>query len=99
MGVPAITSDLAGFGCYADEVFRDHDAWGLQVLPRRERRYHDAAADLAERMLSFCRLPRAGRVALRNDAEAHSQVFDWSMLASAYHMAHDRACAVRFGTG
>jgi glycogen(starch) synthase len=96
MGVPAITSDLAGFGRYAGEVFPDHDAWGLQVLPRRERRYHDAAADLAERILAFCQLDRAGRVALRNEVEAHSHVFDWSILASAYHEAHERAFTVRF---
>jgi len=46
MGVPAITSDLAGFGRYVQDVFPDHDEWGLQILPRRGRRYHDAAADL-----------------------------------------------------
>ncbi|UCE86892.1 MAG: glycosyltransferase, partial [Deltaproteobacteria bacterium] len=99
MGVPAITSDLAGFGRYAGDVFPDHDAWGLQILPRRGRRYHDAAGDLAERILTFCELDRAGRVALRNEVEAHSRVFEWSRLASAYHEAHDRALAARFAAG
>jgi glycogen(starch) synthase len=99
MGVPAITSDLAGFGCYVEEAFPDHDEWGLQVLPRREHRYHDAAADLTERILSFCRLDRAGRVALRNKVEAKARIFDWSELASAYHATHDRAYDARFGAG
>ncbi len=99
MGVPAITSDLAGFGCYVEEVFPDHDAWGLQVLKRRNQRYHDAAADLTERVLGFCRLDLEGRVALRNKVEVKSQMFDWSALASAYHAAHDRACAAGFGAG
>ena len=51
-------------------------------------------ADLAERVLAFCRLDRSGRVALRNRAEAHSRVFDWTTLSSAYHQAHDQAYAL-----
>jgi glycogen(starch) synthase len=94
LGVPAITSDLAGFGRYAAEVFPDHDEWGLGVLPRRDHRYHDAAADLTERVLEFCQLDRAARGALRNRVDAHSHAFDWSQLADAYHEAHDRALVV-----
>jgi glycogen(starch) synthase len=99
MGVPAITSNLSGFGGYVHEAFPDHDEWGLQILNRRGERYHDVAADLTERVLAFCRLGRQGRIALRNQAVAHSQVFDWSTLADAYHRAHDRALASRFDSG
>jgi glycogen(starch) synthase len=95
MGVPAITSDLAGFGRYVDEVFPEHDDWGLLVLRRRGRSFHDAAADLTRRLLRFCQLDRRGRIALRNDVEAHSRAFDWSRLASAYHEAHDRALSTK----
>jgi glycogen(starch) synthase len=98
MGVPAITSDLAGFGRYVQDVFPDHDEWGLQILPRRGRRYHDAAADLAERVLAFCHLDRPGRIHLRNQVALHSQAFDWSEQANAYHEAHARALLARFGS-
>jgi glycogen synthase len=91
MGVPAITSDLAGFGRYVAEGFPDHDDWGLVVLPRRGRSFEQAAADLTTRLLRFCRLDRRARIALRNEVEAHSRAFDWSRLASAYHEAHDLA--------
>ncbi len=91
MGVPAITSDLAGFGRYAAEVFPDHDDWGLMVLPRRGRSFHDAAADLTRLVLRFCNLDRRRRIRLRNEVESHSRGFDWSRLARAYHEAHDRA--------
>jgi glycogen(starch) synthase len=94
MGVPAITSDLAGFGRYVAEAFTDHDEWGLAVLPRRSRSYHDAAADLTERLLVFGRLDRPARVDLRNRVEAHSGAFDWSQLVVAYHEAHDRCLRV-----
>jgi glycogen synthase len=91
MGVPAITSDLAGFGRYIAEVYPDHDEWGVVVLERRGRSFHDAAADLTSRVMDFCRLDRRARIALRNDVEAHSRAFDWSRLGSAYHEAHDLA--------
>jgi glycogen(starch) synthase len=102
MGVPAITSDLAGFGRYVSEVFPDHDDWGLVVLRRRGRSFQDAAADLNRRLLRFCRFERRERIALRNLVESHSRAFDWSRLASAYHEAHDRALGTqeaRAGTG
>ncbi|MEM1422407.1 MAG: glycosyltransferase [Planctomycetota bacterium] len=94
-GVPAITSDLAGFGRYAREHLPDHDEWGLTVLPRRGRSFHDSAADLARRMLQFCRLERRGRIALRNEVEARAEAFDWDRLARFYDEAHDRALAIR----
>lgn len=97
MGVPAITSDLSGFGGFVRAAFPDHDEWGLQLLTRRGRRYHNVAADLTERVLRFCHLDRQGRIALRNQAVLHSLAFDWSRLASAYHDAHDRALELRFG--
>jgi len=93
MGVPAITSDLAGFGRFVAEVYPDHDDWGLVVLSRRGREFHDTAADLTRRVLRFCRLDRRARIALRNEVEQHSWAFDWSPLGGAYHEAHDLALA------
>jgi glycogen(starch) synthase len=93
MGVPAITSDLAGFGRFVADVYPDHDEWGLAVLPRRGRSFDEAAADLSLRILRLCQLDRRARIALRNEVEQHSWAFDWSRLAGAYHEAHDRALA------
>jgi len=45
--VAAITSDLAGFERYVNDVVPDRDECGLQILPRRGRRSHDAAVDQA----------------------------------------------------
>lgn len=91
MGVPSITSDLAGFGRYASENFPLHDQWGLTVLKRRGRSYHDAAAELARWLLAFCRLERRGRIDLRNEVERHAAEFDWARLIRWYHQAHSMA--------
>jgi len=97
-GVPAITSDLAGFGRYVAEKYPGHDDWGLHVLRRRGRGFHDSAADMARWLLAFCRLERRGRIDLRNEVERRSAEFDWSRMARAYTQAHDLAmerCRVR----
>ena len=91
MGVPAMTSDLAGFGKYVAENFLGHDEWGLTVLRRRGRSFADAAGDLAMRLLEFCKLDRRERIALRNAVDRRSWDFDWARLGPAYHTAHDLA--------
>jgi len=91
LGTPAISSDLAGFGRYVDEVLPDHDRWGVWVQQRRGRTYNEAADDLARRLFEFCLLTRRERVSLRNEVEKRSWEFDWSRLGTAYHQAHDLA--------
>ncbi len=93
MGVPSVTSDLAGFGRYVQETFPDHEKWGCWVMRRRGRGFHDAAADLTRRLVEFVRLERRDRIALRNEVDRHSWDFDWSRLGRAYHTAHDLALA------
>jgi glycogen(starch) synthase len=91
MGVPAITSDLSGFGRYLADVHPDHDRHGITVLGRRDQDFGSSARELANRLLAFCRLNRRQRIALRNTVEAHSHSFDWERLGSAYHRAHNLA--------
>lgn len=97
MGVPAVTSDLAGFGSYVLRKFGEHNRPGVWCIRRRGRSFHDAAQELCQYMLEFCRLDRRGRVALRNQVEAQSWEFDWSVLGEAYVRAHDMALERAFG--
>jgi glycogen synthase len=91
LGVPAITSDLAGFGRHVAENLIGHEELGLTVLRRRGRPFFDAAGELAQQMLHFCQQRRRDRIALRNASERLSWEFDWSRLGTAYHRAHDLA--------
>lgn len=93
VGVPSVTSDLAGFGRYVLENVPKPQEAGMHVLRRRGRTYHEAAADLCTHLLEFCRLDRRDRIALRNEVDKHSWDFDWSRLGKAYHAAHDLALA------
>jgi glycogen(starch) synthase len=93
MGVPAVTSDLAGFGRYVAETYSEPEKVGLTVLKRRGRTFHDAAADLTRYLVNFCTMERRDRIALRNEVDRRSWDFDWSKLGKAYHAAHDLALA------
>jgi glycogen(starch) synthase len=91
LGVPAVTSDLSGFGSYLKQVVPDHASKGVYVVPRRHNDFHHAAEELTNRLFRFVSLNRRERITLRNSVESLSEQFDWSNLASRYHEAHDLA--------
>ncbi len=90
LGVPAITSDLAGFGSYVQKELPD-GADGVAVVPRRGTDPNHSAEVLTQQMLDFCRLDRRGRIAQRNHVEEFAQHFDWKNLASHYEAAYGTA--------
>jgi len=91
LGVPAVTSDLSGFGSYLMQLLPDHEQQGLYVLRRRYEDYHASADALADYMFRFCQLNRRERIGLRNNVESFSEHFDWHNLGKRYHEAHDLA--------
>lgn len=91
LGVPAITSDLSGFGSYLKQLLPDHEEMGLYVMRRRNHGFTEVAEQLADRLIQFCRLNRRQRIALRNRVETFSEHFDWHNLALRYHEAHELA--------
>ncbi|HEX2838761.1 MAG TPA: hypothetical protein VHN77_11630 [Phycisphaerales bacterium] len=93
MGVPSVSSDVAGFGRYVQETYPNPEQAGMKVLRRRGRGYFDAAGDLAKYLLDFCKLERRDRIALRNEVDKRSWDFDWARLGKAYHTAHELALA------
>jgi glycogen(starch) synthase len=88
LGVPAITSDLSGFGSYLVQLLPDHEDKGLYVLRRRRQDFFGAAEELADRMFRFTQMSRRERIALRNTVESFSEHFDWHNLGRRYHEAH-----------
>ena len=91
LGVPAITSDLSGFGSYLLQLMPEHEEQGIGVLHRRHEDFDRAANELADRMFRFCQLSRRERIALRNRVESFSEHFDWHNLGRRYHEAHQLA--------
>jgi glycogen(starch) synthase len=93
LGVPAVTSDLSGFGSYLHQLVPDHASKGMYVVPRRHNDFHRAAEELTDRLFRFTSLSRRERVILRNSVESFSEHFDWHNLGQHYNEAHDLALA------
>ncbi|HUU91092.1 MAG TPA: glycogen synthase [Phycisphaerae bacterium] len=91
LGVPAITSDLAGFGTYLLEHVPDYEQRGLFVVRRRGRSDEDAVGDLTNHLVEFLKMDRRQRIAQRNRVESLAEHFGWKNLGRHYAEAHDMA--------
>jgi len=90
-GVPAITSDLAGFGLYLMDHFPDHDSNGMFVARRRHVSLETTIYQVAGWLHTLCRMPLRDRIAMRNRTERHAEHFDWTKLTSYYRAARNLA--------
>ena len=90
-GVPAVTSDLSGFGTHLQHAMPDHEQRGMYVAPRRNRSFDEASIALADWLLEFCWLGRRERIDMRNRVESAADRFDWQVLGKHYLKAHRMA--------
>jgi glycogen synthase len=87
-GIPAITSDLSGFGDYAKNQVRGVSEKGIYIVNRRHQTYEESVEQLADYMFDFVQLNRRERIELRNNAEKNSIAFNWDNLGKYYMEAY-----------
>lgn len=94
-GVPAVTSDLSGFGDYVIKNVENPEKKGIYVVKRVNENFYTSAEQLAEMLFSFVRMSRRDRIQQRNLVESSSEDFDWQNLTKyydeAYKLAFERA--------
>lgn len=95
-GIPAITSDLSGFGDYVMTHFPDYESQGMFVAQRRNVSFANTVQQVAGWLHGLTRLSRRDRIGLRNRVEAHGEHFDWEHLGRHYDDAHRLALARRY---
>ena len=88
-GIPAITSDLSGFGTYLMRNMPNHRSRGVFVVRRRMCSFNSSVIELTNYMLDFVRLEQRARIALRNMVESCSDHFDWNNFIKYYCQAYD----------
>ncbi|XP_058792126.1 glycogen [starch] synthase isoform X2 [Phymastichus coffea] len=80
MGIPSITTNLSGFGCFMQEHVADPMSYGIYIVDRRFISLEASVQQLAQYMFDFCRLNRRQRIIQRNRTERLSDLLDWRNL-------------------
>ena len=96
LGLPSITTDLSGFGAYAEHHVPNAAHQGICVLNRRTKSFQETTSNMVDYLMNFVQMNRRQRIEMRNRVERLSELFDWSALVVHYHEAHDMALE-RFG--
>nr|CAG8436341.1 6992_t:CDS:2 [Entrophospora candida] len=91
MGVPSITTNLSGFGCFMDETLENSIDYGIYIVDRRMKSVEESVQQLADYMLQFCQKTRRQRINQRNRTERLSDVLDWDLMGMEYVKARKLA--------
>ena len=90
-GIPAITSDLSGFGAYVMSHFPDHDENGIFVARRRKTGFDRTVNQVADWLYHIATMARRDRIQLRNRVESHADHFGWNNMTRYYRTARQWA--------
>ena len=91
--VPCITTDLAGFGLWANKVF-GHDGEltdGVKVIHRTDYNYSEVADAIKDTVAAFSAMSQKEVDECRKKADALSKKALWSNFIEYYHEAYDIA--------
>ena len=91
--VPCITTDLAGFGLWANSVFGRYGeiADGVKVIHRTDYNYSEVADAVADTVVAFSNMTAEEVAAARKNAEKLSKKALWKQFISHYYEAYDVA--------
>ncbi|NXB22423.1 GYS2 protein, partial [Rhagologus leucostigma] len=100
MGIPSVTTNLSGFGCFMQEHVADPAAYGIYIVDRRFRSPDESCNQLTQFLYGFCQQNRRQRIIQRNRTERLSDLLDWRYLGRYYmharHLALSRTFPAKF---
>uniref|UniRef100_A0A023FL30 Glycogen [starch] synthase n=1 Tax=Amblyomma cajennense TaxID=34607 RepID=A0A023FL30_AMBCJ len=91
MGIPSVTTNLSGFGCFIAEHVADPMSYGIYIVDRRFKSPEESVQQLAQYMFDFSCLSRRQRIIQRNRTERLSDLLDWKNLGVYYRKARQMA--------
>lgn len=80
MGIPSVTTNLSGFGCFMQDHIADPKSYGIYIVDRRYIGLENTIQQLAQYMYDFAKLNRRQRIIQRNRTERLSDLLDWRNL-------------------
>ncbi|KAN0078250.1 glycosyltransferase family 3 protein [Tylopilus felleus] len=91
MGVPSVSTNLSGFGCFMQDLIERPEDEGCYILDRRMQSVEDSINNLASFMLAFSNKTRRQRINQRNRVERLSPLLDWKNLGIEYSKSRQLA--------
>lgn len=91
MGIPSITTNLSGFGCFIAEHVADPMSYGTYIVDRRFKSPEESVQQLAQYLFDFTCLSRRQRIIQRNRTERLSDLLDWKNLGVYYRISRQMA--------
>merc|ERR550534_1294074 len=91
MGIPSVTTNLSGFGCFMQEQISDPQSYGIYIVDRLHQSLDESIRQLCNQMYDFVKLNRRQRIIQRNRTERLSDLLDWKSLGIYYRQARLKA--------
>lgn len=91
MGVPSVTTNLSGFGCYMEDLIMNSSDYGIYIVDRRSRGVDDSIEQLVDVLEGFTKMTRRQRINQRNRTERLSDLLDWKRMGKEYVKARSLA--------
>ncbi|GME77186.1 unnamed protein product [Ambrosiozyma monospora] len=91
MGVPSITTNLSGFGCYMEDLIENSEDYGIYIVDRRMKSVDESINQLVDQMFEFSEKTRRQRINQRNRVERLSDLLDWKRMGLEYVKARSLA--------
>ena len=96
MGVPSITTNLSGFGCFMEDNIENPQDYGIYIVDRRMKSIEESIEQLSDQMTSFCQKSRRQRINQRNRTERLSEILDWKTMGLEYVKARHLSMRRRY---
>lgn len=87
MGVPSVTTNLSGFGCFIEEHLEQPSDYGIYIVDRRMRSVEESVQQLTDYFVRFCKKTKRQRINMRNRTERLSELLDWKTMGLEYRKA------------
>lgn len=96
-GVPTITTSLAGFGRWVEEIDEKPSfaSCGVEVVERTDSNYHDAVTQIAQKLENLVDTPPSALDSYRDAATATARKAQWTDFISYYYNAYCDALSMR----
>ncbi|KAK0563565.1 glycogen synthase isoform 1 [Tilletia horrida] len=91
MGIPSITTNLSGFGCFMEDMIENSEDYGIYIVDRRMKSVEESVDQLTDQMFKYAQKTRRQRINQRNRTERLSDLLDWKKLGLEYAKARQLA--------